>query len=252
MLALETAKILSNKHLKGDFFVMEFYAPEIATKAKPGQFLNIKVSEDTDPLLRRPISIYDANSKNGKIKILYFKKGKGTSILSTKKEGESLSITGPHGNGFRVNPDSKTLLLVGGGFGIAPLSFLAKENRNKKIFTVIGARNKELLLGEKEFKQSVTVCTDDGSCGLQGNAVDGIKAVLSKRIEIDQIIAVGPLPMMKSVAELAKEKGIDCQVSLEERMGCGIGACLGCACKTKEGYKTVCATGPVFNSEEVF
>lgn len=285
MLQLENAKILSNKKLIGDFYILILKSPKIVKHARPGQFVNVLVSNNTDPLLRRPFSIYDADKKTGELKILYFVKGKGTSILKTLTKGQSLSINGPHGNGFHVHEDHKNILLVGGGFGTAPLSYLAKEHKHLNIFAAVGGRTKDLIFCEKDLKNckvKVSVATDDGSYGEKGLVIQPVEKILkgdfpkkvilgseatpesekkqdwipaearmTKGSYIDEIFTCGPVPMMKAVAELAKKYKVPCQVSMEEKMACGIGVCLGCICKTKEGYKTVCTQGPVFQSSDV-
>jgi dihydroorotate dehydrogenase electron transfer subunit len=253
MLKLEDAQIISNKPLASDFYLITFESPEIAKEAKPGQFINIKVSGGTDPLLRRPIGICEADQKNGIVKALYFIKGKGTNLLKERIEGEKVSLTGPHGNGFSIKENSKNILLVGGGFGVSPLYFFASQNRDKNIFVAIGGRSKDLILLEDDFKDlgvEVLVATDDGSYGLKGLVTKAVEKILSEN-KIDEIITVGPIPMMKAVAKVAESRGIPCQVTMEERMACGVGACFACVCKTKQGYKTVCGQGPVFNSKDL-
>jgi len=253
MLALETAKIVANEPLTDQFYVLTLKCPEIAGQATPGQFINIQVSENLDPLLRRPISIYDTDNKTGLLKILYFLKGKGTNILKEKRKGEVLSITGPHGNGFHMLKESKNILLVGGGFGTAPLAFLAKEHQDKNIFVAIGGRTKDLILCKNDFEKAgakVFITTDDGSYGEKGIVTQIVEKII-KDEKIDEIFTVGPLPMMKAVAEISEKNNIPCHVSMEERMACGVGACFGCVCKTKKGHETVCAQGPVFDSREL-
>lgn len=293
MLKLEDTRILENKQLIGDFYVLKLVAPDVVEHARPGQFINILISNETDPLLRRPFSIYDADKKTGELKILYCVKGKGTNILKKIAKGETLSITGPHGNGFHVHDKHNNILLVGGGFGTAPLSYLAKENKDKNVYVAIGGRTKDLILCEDDFENhgaKVFVTTDDGSYGEQGivtKAVEQIikdassqNVILSSKNEesrknkkgflssdlddkldsgqarmtgegINEIFTCGPLPMMKAVSKISEKNNIPCQVSMEERMACGVGACYGCVCGTKEGYKTVCANGPVFQANEI-
>ncbi|PIZ00428.1 hypothetical protein COY62_02635 [bacterium (Candidatus Howlettbacteria) CG_4_10_14_0_8_um_filter_40_9] len=263
MLQLENTKIISNKHLIGDFYILILRSPKIVKHARPGQFVNILVSNSTEPLLRRPFSIYDADTKKGELKVLYCVKGKGTNILKTLAKGRNLSITGPHGNGFHVHEDHKNILLVGGGFGTAPLSYLAKEHRHLNIFAAVGGRTKDLIFCEKDLKNcdaKIFIATDDGSYGEKGLVIQPVEKILktvrpdsgqARMTGIDEIFTCGPVPMMKAVAEVAKKYDVPCQVSMEEKMACGIGVCLGCACKTKEGYKTVCTQGPVFQSSYV-
>lgn len=253
MFRVGNAEILSNEKVADGYFTMEILAPVIAKIAKPGQFLNIKVADGLEPLLRRPISIYDADAESGKLKILYFKKGRGTEILSQQKKGSTLDITGPHGNTFPIQKDFKNILLVGGGFGTAPLSFLAKENTDKNIFVAIGARTKEFVFCVKDFEKigaKVEINTEDGSLGEKGLVTLSVQKVIDEN-KIDAVYVVGPVPMMKAVAKIVEEKNIPCFVSMEERMACGVGTCFGCVCKTKKGYETVCSDGPVFDSREL-
>ncbi|KKR18309.1 MAG: Dihydroorotate dehydrogenase B (NAD(+)), electron transfer subunit [candidate division CPR2 bacterium GW2011_GWC1_41_48] len=253
MLKLEDAQIVSNISLTKDFYLITFKAPKIAVEAKPGQFINVKVSPGTDPLLRRPIGILDADPEKGIIKALYFIKGKGTNILKERVEGERVSLTGPHGNGFTVSKESKNILLVGGGFGVSPLHFFASRNQDKNIFVAIGGRSAENILLEDDFKKlgaKVLVATDDGSYGDKGLVTKRVEEIIVKN-KIDEVLTVGPIPMMKAVAEIAANHQIPCQVTMEERMACGSGFCFACVCKTKQGYKTVCLNGPVFNAEDL-
>ena len=222
------------------------------------------------------------NQKQDAVEILYKVVGKGTEILSEKKAGKSLDIIGPLGNGFNLTSDIRHLssvILVSGGMGVAPLMFLAEtlvKDYKLQGTTLIGARTKELILCEKEFEKlgiDVKVSTEDGSYGYKGLATDLFENLLltipassaAKRREgrglanvsggnhrLSTIIyACGPKPMLKKVAEISRAKGIPCQVSLEENMGCGIGVCLGCVVKTKKGYKRICRDGPVFDVEEI-
>lgn len=250
----ELAKIIENKKLIDNYYVMTLESPEIAKEAMPGQFINIKPGETDVPLLRRPISIYDADKTKGILKILYFTKGSGTNLLKIKKPGNVLDLTGPHGRGFSVDSNSKNLLLVGGGFGTAPLTFLAKKNMDKNIFVAIGGRTEELILCEEDFKclnTRVYITTDDGSYGEKGLVTFSVEKIITEN-NIDEIFTVGPIPMMKAVAKIGEEKNIPVFVSMEEKMACGVGTCFGCVCGTKDGYKTVCEEGPTFNSKDVF
>lgn len=249
---IEEASIISNEPLSDGYFVLTLSSPQIASLSHPGQFVNISVSDSLDPLLPRPISIYDADKSKGQLKILYFTKGKGTKILSGKQAGEIITITGPHGNYFATN--AKNVLLVGGGFGTAPLSYFAKSNKDKNIFVAIGGRNKDLIFCQDDFRKcgiTPLISTDDGSLGKKGLVTDCVREILEKE-EIEAIFTVGPIPMMKAVSELAKAKNTPIFVSMEEKMACGIGVCFGCACKTNTGNKTVCTNGPIFKASEVF
>lgn len=231
-------------------------APEIAKNAKPGQFLEIKVSETGEPFLRRPISIF--NIDGDIVEFIFQVKGRGTELLAERKEGDLIDIMGPLGFGtFKVQEYNK-VCIIGGGIGTYPLYELAKELKGKADVTMyMGFRNKDLVTLEKEFEEvanKLVLTTDDGSYKEKGFAINFLKEDCKKE-KPDMIFACGPLPMLKAVREFAIEANIPCQISLEERMGCGIGACLGCAVKVKDGegfrYAHVCKEGPVFNAIDV-
>lgn len=252
-------KLVKKEFLKPDICKMIIKANQIASEANPGQFLEIRVVDNIEPLLRRPISIYNANKQNGEIEFIFQIKGKGTEILSQRSEGELLDVIGPLGNGTFKFEEYKNIVIIGGGIGIFPLHELskrAKENNvNTKIY--VGFRNKEFVLLEEELKQvcnELILCTDDGSYGKKGFAINFLKEDIEKE-PIDCIYACGPLPMLKAVQQYAIEKNIPCQISLEERMACGLGVCLGCAVKTSNKetteYKHVCKDGPVFDAKDV-
>lgn len=221
-----------------------------------GQFLEIRVTDEIEPLLRRPISIY--NIDRDIVEFVFQVKGKGTKILSSREEGERIDILGPLGQGTFKFEDKENIAIIGGGIGIFPLYELAKEAKsNAKINMYLGFRNKELVVLEEEYKKlsdKFVLTTDDGSYGEKGLAINFLKEDLKKE-NIDAIFACGPLPMLRAVKELAKETQIPCQISLEERMGCGLGVCLGCAVKVNDGdqtvYTHVCKAGPVFDSNDV-
>ena len=250
-------KIVVNKKAKGNYFHCVFNAPQIAKEARPGQFVNIRVSAALDPLLRRPISIHAASGP--KIEILYKVVGKSTQILSEKKPGDYLDILGPSGNGFEYEePGAKNQkpILVGGGMGVAPLMFLAKAFKGNKPLVLIGAKAKDHIYCENEFKKlgcEVKISTDDGSKGFNGKVTDLLKKVLPLAMSNKPLViyACGPRPMLKEIARISKEKGIPAQISLEEHMACGIGACLGCVADTIDGYKRVCKDGPVFDAGKI-
>ena len=249
------AKIIFHQKLSGDYWYLEFQASEIAKRAEPGQFVNIRVSDGLVPLLRRPISIHGVKAQ--KVKVVYEVIGKGTQILSTRKPGEFLDIIGPLGNGFSyrhlIKPKAGKYVLIAGGLGVAPLVFLAEKLKLSKPLVLIGARTKKDILCAQEFKAlgcELKLATLDGSIGLKGKITDLFKIILGQ-IQPAQVFSCGPQAMLKVVSEIVKEKKIKAQLSLEEHMACGIGACLGCVVATKAGYKTVCQDGPVFLSEEL-
>ncbi|MBE7048818.1 MAG: dihydroorotate dehydrogenase electron transfer subunit [Ruminococcaceae bacterium] len=225
---------------------------ELAKKAKAGQFLHVQCGDVTSMPLRRPISICDVNEDC--ITFIYEIKGRGTKAL--QEQAGELDILGPLGNGFAVE---KTLYhhpaVIGGGIGVYPMLFLTKQLQNATVY--LGFRTKNLVTLETEFRQNapyVTVMTDDGSYGRHGYALSALEEDYLQQ-KFDIIYACGPKPMLKAVKIFAEGHNIPCQLSLEERMGCGIGACLTCSCEThgegSEKYKCVCKQGPVFWSKEV-
>lgn len=233
-------------------------APAIASKAKAGQFLEIKISKTGAPFLRRPISIYNICKEEGLVEFIFQVKGEGTKLLAEENVGAEIDIMGPLGNGSFDISDYKKVAIIGGGIGTYPLYELAKELNEKSDVTVyMGFRNKDLVTLEDEFAKvsnRLVITTDDGSYKEKGFAINFLKEDCKKE-KTDMIYACGPLPMLKAVREFALEENIPCQVSLEERMGCGIGACLGCAIKIISGeeprFGHVCKDGPVFNAKDV-
>lgn len=242
------AKLIKKEETAENIFDFVLECPQLAEKAKAGQFAHIAVPGKT---LRRPISICDADEKN--IRIVFQIKGEGTEILSKSKVGDFIDILAPLGHGFDI-PKGKRIAFVGGGIGVPPMLFSAKQADDA--VAVLGFRNKKAVILTEDFKKvcsEVFVATDDGSFGIHGFTSDILRNIIN---DIDMVCACGPMPMLKVIAEICKEHNKPCQVSLEERMGCGIGACLVCACKTldKDGnieHSHVCKKGPVYNAEEV-
>ncbi|MDR0987425.1 MAG: dihydroorotate dehydrogenase electron transfer subunit [Ruminococcus sp.] len=219
-------------------------APDIAEKALPGQFVNIMVPGF---FLRRPISICEVEKTN--IRLVFEERGEGTRVLGGIKPGDNLDVLGPLGNsGFSVDRYSSAIL-VGGGIGTPPLKF-AQQNLEKSA-AVLGFRSKANVIMAEEFRNA-TVCTDDGSFGFHGNTLRPLERLLLERV-FDVIMACGPKPMLRAVVALADKYNIPSEISLEERMACGAGACLGCACKTVAdsivSYPRVCKDGPVFDGK---
>lgn len=258
------AKILSNEKTGHVYYKMVLAAPYIARLARPGQFVEIKCSDSFEPFLRRPFSIHRVKGEGLRVKgieILYEVVGKGTEILSRKKQGDFIDVLGPLGNGFSL-PQTANLkpraIIIAGGIGAAPLVFLAEELTKKKIKTIvlIGAKTKKLILCEKDFKKftsEVYVSTDDGTYGCKGFVSKLFHNILkTTESNFETVVYVcGPHGMLKCIAQICEERNFECQVSLEENMACGIGACLGCVVKTKTGNKLACKDGPVFNAEEI-
>jgi dihydroorotate dehydrogenase electron transfer subunit len=254
------AKILSNTKAGHIYHKMVLDAPHIARLAKPGQFVQVKCSDSMEPLLRRPFSVHKV--KRG-LEILYEVVGKGTEMLSKKQKGEYLDVLGPLGNGFSLPLDSGSssvprAIIIAGGIGAAPLVYLAEELEKNKIKTIvlIGAKTKGLILCEKDFKEvtsEVYVSTDDGTYGCKGFVSNLFHKILkTTESKFETIVYVcGPHGMLRCIADICRERNFECQVSMEEKMACGIGACLGCVVGTKSGNKLACKDGPVFNSSEL-
>lgn len=251
-------KLVKKEQLLNDLFKFSIEAPEIVNASKPGNFIEIRINENLDPFLRRPISIYNLDKENETLEFIFQVKGKGTELLAKKKEGDLIDIIGPLGNGTFKFEGYNNIAIIGGGIGIFPLYELSKQAKEAElnVNTYVGFRNKDLVVLEKEFEKvstKLTITTDDGSYKNKGFAINYLEEDLKNK-NIDCIYACGPLPMLRAVKKLAEEKGITCQLSLEEKMGCGMGVCLGCAVKTASSteenpeYVHVCKAGPVFDS----
>lgn len=224
---------------------------EIAEKAKPGQFVHVLCGGDT--FLRRPISICDV-TENRYVRFIFEVRGKGTQNLADAEEGDKLDILGPLGNGFDVDfEEDGEVVLIGGGIGVFPLLKLAKSLENPIV--MLGFRDAENAVMCEEFSsvsKEVFVASDDGSIGAKGFVTDILKSRIAAGRRIARVYTCGPKPMMKIVAEICQENNIECYISMEERMGCGVGACVTCTCTMKDGSrKRVCKDGPVFNGAEV-
>ena len=249
----ETAKILSQNKIADGIYSM-WIETAAAKEAKPGQFIDVYVNDDSK-LLPRPISICEV--KDDSLRIVYRVVGGGTKIMSTYQEGDEIQIIGPLGNGFDMK-DGKAIL-VGGGIGIPPMVELAKNLSERKgkenVISVMGYRDELFLVDELEQFSTVVIATEDGSTGTKGTVIDALD---ENGVDGDVLYACGPIPMLKALKDWANGKGIECQISLEERMACGIGACLACVCKTKEKdehsnvcNKRICKDGPVFDANEI-
>ncbi|QZY57390.1 dihydroorotate dehydrogenase electron transfer subunit [Crassaminicella profunda] len=217
---------------------------------KPGQFLHIKCSDAY--LLRRPISI--SMVQKDRVGIVVRKAGEGTSLLCDRKKGEILDVLGPLGNGFTID-EGKNVIVIGGGIGTAPLLELVKNLKEKQVTVLLGYKDTPYLVEAfKDYVKDVKVATEDGSAGYKGYVTDLLKTKLEND-KVDIIYSCGPEIMLKKVQEIATEYKVKSQLSIEERMACGVGACLVCTCKVKseDGVKHVrtCKDGPVFSGDEV-
>ena len=251
----EQAKVVSQEQLADGIFSM-WIQTEAAGSARPGQFISM-YTNDGSKLLPRPISICEIDRKDGAIRLVYRVAGKGTAEFSGLKAGDQISVLGPLGNGFPLEEAAgKSVFLMGGGIGVPPILELAKQMKCEKKQIVVGYRDAHTFLKE-EFEQAgeLYISTEDGSVGTKGNVMDAIR---ENALEADMIYACGPTPMLRAIKQYAETNGIECYISLEERMACGIGACLACVCKSKEKdahsnvhNKRICKDGPVFLSTEV-
>lgn len=253
----ETVTVVSGERLADGIFSM-WIQTEAAEAAKPGQFISM-YTNDGSKLLPRPISICEIDKENKRLRVVYRVTGEntGTEQFSKMKEGEEFKIIGPLGNGFPFEKaEGKKAFLIGGGIGVPPILELAKQTNCSEKQIVVGYRDKHAFLKE-EFEQNgkLYISTEDGSIGTKGNVMD---AICENDLEADIIFACGPTPMLRAIKQYAEEKNIECYISLEERMACGIGACLGCVCQSKEkdshsnvNNKRICKDGPVFLSTEV-
>jgi len=243
----------------GDYFHLTIDTPDVGREARPGQFVMVKVGDGPIPLLRRPLSIHDAG-KDG-IELFFKVSGQGTEILSRKKPGDSLDLIGPLGKGFTVSDamKGKRAYLVGGGRGIAPLFFLARELGARGVRTAVfygGRRLADIPLRDKFDKAGIELLcsTDDGSFGFAGLVTELVGRELAKT-KPDIIHACGPDAMMKALAALAAKHGVSAEFSLESIMGCGIGACWGCVHRIRnesgDGWTKICEEGPVFPGERI-
>ena len=247
---VKNCKIIKADEIAKDIFDFEIFYPEFAEMSKPGQFAHIYLPGRT---LRRPISICDINKEKGTLRIVFQIRGQGTGELAEFMPGTFLNVLAPLGNGFTLNDSSKKALFVGGGIGVPQLLAAAKFY-GKNATVAVGFRNKASVILEEDFKSAgcdVKIATDDGSYGYHGLVID-----LIKDTSPDIIYACGPEPMLKAVCKFAEENNIPCEISLEERMACGVGACLGCACKLIKDDGTeymghVCKDGPVFDFKKV-
>ena len=246
-----TAKVVSQEALAADIYSMWIEAPEIAAAAKPGQFFSV-YTKDAGRLLPRPISICETDKAKGRLRIVYRVAGAGTAEFSGYRAGDDIAVMGPLGNGFPLK--SKKAFLIGGGIGIPPMLELSKNLECEKQI-VLGYRDELFLNREFEPFGRVYVATEDGSAGTKGNVLDAIR---ENGLTADVIYACGPTPMLRALKAYAQERKIECWISLEERMACGIGACLACVCRSTDvdehshvHNKRICKDGPVFSAQEV-
>lgn len=246
-----TAKVVSQETLATDVYSLVLEAPDIAAQAIAGQFVSV-YTHDGSKMLPRPISLCGIDREAGTLRLVYRVVGFGTKEFSQFTAGDTVDILGPLGNGFMKS--DKKAILIGGGIGIPPMLQLAKELDCEKS-VVLGYRDEIFLNEEFEPYAQVYMSSEDGQHGVKGNVIDAIKEY---GVDGAVIYACGPTPMLRGIKTYAMEKGIECQISMEEKMACGVGACLACVCKTKDidehsqvHNRRICKDGPVFYAEEV-
>ena len=247
----ENLTVVSQEEIGKDIFSLWLQTDQMAQYARPGQFLSLYTG-NSSKLLPRPISICEIDRKDGAIRLVYRVAGKGTAEFSGMRTGMQLKVVGPLGNGFPQK--NKKAFLIGGGIGIPPMLELAIELDCEKQI-VLGFRDELFLLEDFRNRGQIYIATEDGSAGTEGNVLDAIR---ENGLDADIIYACGPTPMLRAIKEYAAEQNIECWISMEERMACGIGACLACVCKSKEKdahsnvkNKRICKEGPVFLAQEV-
>lgn len=245
--------IVGKKAIAKNIYDFEISCKEVAEAAQCGQFVHIAADGFS---LRRPISICGIDKEKGTLRIVFEVRGKGTEKISELRKGDLIDMIAPLGKGFKILEKGKKAICIGGGIGTPPMLGVAKEY-GENATVISGFRTASIAILQDDFKaqkNNTILCTDDGTAGRKGFVTEALKDCLAKE-KPDIIYACGPNVMLKAVAQIAKDNGVYCQVSLEERMGCGVGACLVCACKTvkdgEEYFAHVCKDGPVFSSEEV-
>lgn len=248
---IKLSEVLKNEMISNYAYKITFKNEELAKKVNVGQFVHIKLANEFT--LRRPISICDVY--NDVITIVFEIRGKGTQWLATVKKGDKLDVLGPLGNGFDLSQTGENPIFIGGGIGVPPMLHCCKETENATM--IAGFRNKDYVMLFEEFKKvtkETYITTDDGSFGRKGFVTDVLKEKIS---EASSVYACGPKNMLKAIAEICEENDVFCEVSLEERMACGVGACLVCACEVyanengDKKFAHVCKDGPIFNAKEV-
>jgi dihydroorotate dehydrogenase electron transfer subunit len=245
--------VIDCREIAEGIFLVRLRSEHLARHSAPGQFVNIRCGESCMPLLRRPFSI--SRVEGDSIELVFNVVGQGTRMLASKRPGDQVDVLGPLGRPFRYSGSFETALLVGGGLGVAPLPFLAESlvKEGKKVATFIGARAAKYLTDKHLV--NLRIATDDGSKGFRGTVVELVKEHLAKsEVVKPKIFGCGPTKMLKALAELAASSTMECELSLEGDMACGIGLCQGCPVERAEGkkkYALVCVDGPTFNSNDI-
>ena len=250
----EKCTVISQDCIAKDIYSLWLQTDKIAAQARPGQFVSVYCN-DGGHLLPRPISLCEIDQEKGTLHLVYRVVGKGTEMFAALKAGDSVEVLGPLGNGFPMEEaEGKRVFLIGGGIGVPPMLETAKQLKGEPVL-VMGYRDELFLTDEMKKAGELVIATEDGSAGTKGNVLDAIR---ENDLKADMIFACGPKPMLRALKAYGLENNIPCYVSMEERMACGVGACLGCVCQSTEvddhsqvKNKRVCKDGPVFLSTEV-
>lgn len=250
----EKCTVISQDCIAKDIYSLWLQTDKIAAQARPGQFVSVYCN-DGGHLLPRPISLCEIDQEKGTLRLVYRVVGKGTEMFAALKAGDSVEVLGPLGNGFPMEEaDGKRVFLIGGGIGVPPMLETAKQLKGEPVL-VMGYRDELFLTEEMKKAGQLVIATEDGSAGTKGNVLDAIREY---DLKAGMIFACGPKPMLRALKAYGLENNIPCYVSMEERMACGVGACLGCVCQSTEvddhsqvKNKRVCKDGPVFLSTEV-
>ena len=245
-------QIVKNEEVAPGFFRMAFLAPDLLKKGRPGQFVMLRGNWEDDPLLRRPFSVYRYHPNRDFIEIAYRVVGRGTKLLSGLHRGDRVDVVGPLGNGFLPLVPNRRYILAAGGIGIAPLMSVA-ETSQRNIILIMGGKSEEEVShidsDVSELGIETIFATEDGGRGVCGTTVLALREIVTRD---DIVLACGPRMMLKEIFELSLESGFETFVSYEEQMACGIGVCLGCAAKGREGgYLLTCADGPIFHIADI-
>lgn len=250
---IQDLRVIDNQVISANYFLLILSSDQVLPDMLPAQFAEVKVENSPNTFLRRPISIHDVDKDKNELHLLIEKKGEGTHTLANLKTGDNLNLVYPLGNTWSKPDKINRVLLVGGGCGVAPLLYTARKFASEgiKVVTLIGGRSKVNLLRERAYLEygEVFTSTEDASCGEKGLVTQ--HSVMQNLHDFDAIYTCGPEPMMKAVGKMAQKQAVFCEVSLENTMACGIGACLVCVQDTKHGHKCVCTDGPVFNINDL-
>ena len=251
-MTIDKASVLNIEKLTRNIYLLSAYSPNISKTITPGQFCNIKVSESNFPLLRRPFSICDVS--DDKIFFMFDIHGEGTKIMSQKKKDDILDVLGPLGNGFSIEENVDSVVILAGGLGMAPFPYLIRKYQSEKnIFSFIGGRNKDYVSSYGMINYQFA--TDDGSLGFKGTVLELFENEIKNLPTTNfQILACGPTPMLKAVKLYCEKNNFNCQISTESAMACGFGICQGCPIEKandNDSYFLVCKDGPVFNIKDI-